>query len=193
MFCTTCGSAKNEEGICPTCSSTEVSATAAVEETVFFGDDGSGKDRNANKKRLVIAAALLVPLLGIGGFIAYDLGNKAQAKSYAQEGCTTIQKDWTSEAGDAAIKKFKLATGIDSKYKDLSNGVRKWQTADIQKLTAEIEMINIRMKILSGDYWYLSGSEIYLQYTLPQVLKKSSAQAEMDTEKDKIVKACSAL
>lgn len=193
MFCTTCGTPKEEAGKCPNCDVEVAQGASPVEETVFFGDDGSGRKRGRGKKRLLVIAAILVPILGVGGYFANDLNNKAQAKSYAGQGCDLIQADWTSTSGDAATKKFKLAAGIDPKYKPLVNNVRKWQSADLQRLTAEIEMIQIRLDVLNGDYWYLSASEIYTKYTLPQVLKKMSAQGELDAQKAEIQKACSAL
>ncbi len=160
---------------------------------VFFGGDGSGRTRISGKKRILILAAILIPVIVVAGVVASDLSAKAEARSNAKDGCAVLTKDWSSESGDAAVKKFKLAAAVDSSYKDLSNGVRKWQTADLEVLQATLEILNVRMDILSGDYWYLSASEIYVKYTLPQVLKQSAAEEERDAEKDKIVKACAAL
>lgn len=193
MFCVTCGTQKTEDGKCPSCDANAAVAQSATEEPVYFGDDGSGKVRKSKKKLILITAAILIPVLAGGGYFVYDYNNKAQAKSYAQQGCQKLQSDWSSDSADAATKKFKLATAIDSKYRDFTNGVRKWQTADLDMLNAELAILDIKLKVIAGDYWYLSASDIYLQYTLPQMLKQDSAQVDMDNEKAKLVKACAAL
>lgn len=193
MFCTTCGSQKNDEGVCLTCDVSEASQAPQADEPVYFGGDGSGRTRISGKKRILILAAILVPVLAVGGVVVSDLSAKAEALTNAKDGCATLTKDWTSESGEAATKKFKLAAAVDKTYTDLSNGVRKWQTADLEVLQATLEILNVQMDTLSGDYWYLSASEIYIRYTLPQVLKQSAAEEERDAEKDKIVKACAAL
>ncbi len=193
MFCTTCGSQKNEEGVCITCDVSDPSRLPDADAPVYFGGDGSGRTRISGKKRLVILAAILIPVLAVGGVVVSDLSAKAEALANAKDGCTTLTNDWKSESGEAAAKKFKLAAAVDKSYTDLSNGVRKWQTADLEVLQATLEILNVQMDTLSGDYWYLSASEIYIRYTLPQVLKQSAAEEERDAEKAKIVKACAAL
>lgn len=193
MFCTVCGSIKNEEGLCPSCDTRETPNQESLPESVFFGDDGSGRNRGSAKKLLIILAAVLVPILILGGFLANDLNNKAQARTYVQEGCKILEASWSSEAADVAIKKYKLAAGIDSNYKTFANEARKWQTAELKALTAQVEILKIELDVILQKYWFLSAAEIYLDYTLPQVLKQSAAEAESDAGKDKIIKACAAL